>query len=155
MKRISRAGRWLRNLIEKFLGRYYEGPDPPRRLTEELRVWLYINPDADRSTVEGYVALLLESAYREGFTRGYEWQERDWPGPAVDPELLAELEQQDYSLADYNPRLRRILKDGYDADDPLANVASPDRRAFFDMLAQAQDIRVIPELVEYEGDPED
>ncbi len=155
MKRVSRAGRWFRNLIEKFLCRYYEGPDPPRRIAEELQVWLRINPDAERVVIEGYCALLLESAYREGFTRGYEWQERDWPGPAVAPEVLAEMQAQDYSLADYNPRIRRILHDGYDAEDPLANVASPDRRAFFDMLAQAQDIHVIPELVEFEGDPEE
>ena len=155
MKRVSRFGRWLRRWIERWMGWYYEGPDAPRRLSEELRVWLRLNPDAPREAIEGYCVLLLEAAYRDGFVRGYEWQERGWEGPAVDPEVLAELQAQDWSLAEQNPRVRRILEDGYDPEDPLANVASPDRRGFFDMLAQAQDIRVVPQLVEFEGDEEE
>lgn len=154
MKRVSRFGRWVRRMIERWMGWYYEGPDAPRRLAEELRVWLRLNPDAPREAIEGYCVLLLESAYRDGFVRGYEWQERGWEGPAVDPEVLAELQAQDWSLAESNPRVRRILEDGYDPEDPLANVASPDRRAFFDFLSQAQDIRVVPRLVEFEGEEE-
>jgi hypothetical protein len=151
-RRPSRLIRWLMRLVEKWLGRYYEGPDAPRRLTEELRLWLALNPDAPREVVVGYAACLVEAAYRDGFVRGYEWQERDWKGPSVDPEVMAELQAQDWSLAESNPRVRRILTDGYDADDPLANVSAPDKRQFFDFLARAQDIRVVPEPIQYEDE---
>jgi hypothetical protein len=114
-----------------------------------------INPDAPRDVVEGYCSFLLESAYREGFTRGFEWNERGWGGPTIEPEVLAEIEAQDWSLADSNPRVRRILTDGYDPADPLANISAPDKRAFFDHLARAQDIRVIPEPMQYEDELEE
>jgi len=139
-------------LVEKWLGRYYEGPEPPRRLGEELRLWAALNPDVDRAAVVGYAACLVDAAYRDGFVRGYDWQERGWTGPGVDPEALAEAAAQDWSLADANPRVRRILDAGYDPDDPLANVSAPDKRAFFDYLARGQDIRVIPEPIQYEDE---
>lgn len=144
---MTRAGRFLRNLIEKFLGRYYEGASTPPRIGEEWRVWLALHPDADRHVIEGYVGLLLEAAYRDGFTRGYEWQERGWEGPAVEPERLVEAAEHDWSLADSNPRVRHLLEDGFDPADPLANVAAPDRRRFYDVLAQAQDIHAFPQDV--------
>lgn len=154
-KRQSIAGRFFRRLIEKWLGRYYEGPDPPRRIEEELRIWMYLNPDADRETVIGYCGFLLDSSYREGFTRGYEWQERGWGGPEVDPEVLAELEAQDWSLADSNPRVRRILESGYDEADPLGNVSAPDKRAFFEMLSERQGYRIIAAPQQFEDELEE
>lgn len=149
---MTRAGRWIRNLVERFLRRYYEGPQAPPRLHEELAVWWALNPDAEDSTRIGYVTALLEAAYRDGFVRGYEWQERGWEGPAEDPERLAEAMEHDWSLAESNPRVRRILEDGYDADDPLANVAAPDRRRFMEMLTSAPDLYVLPRGIELEGD---
>ena len=149
---MTRAGRWIRNLVERFLGRYYEGPEVPPRLHEELALWWALNPGADDSTRIGYVTMLLEAAYRDGFVRGYDWQERGWEGPAIDPEQLAEAAEHDWSLAESNPRARRILEDGFDAEDPLANVAAPDRRRFMEMLTSAQDIHVLPRPIEWEDD---
>jgi hypothetical protein len=141
---VTRAGRLFRNLLERFLGRYYEGPTPPPRLGEEVALWFALNPDADHARVRGYVTALLDAAYRDGFVRGYEWQERGWEGPAIDPEQLAEAAEHDWSLADWHPRARRILTDGMDAADPLANVAAPDRRRFHEALLAAQDVTVVP-----------
>jgi hypothetical protein len=151
-RRPSRFVRWLMRLVEKWMGRYYEGPEPPRRLGEELRLWMALNPDSPREVVQGYATCLLEAAYRDGFVRGYDWQERGWSGPSIDPEVLAEAQAQDWSLAEANPRVRRILDAGYDPDDPLANVAAPDKRAFFDFIARGQDIRVLPRPIEYEDE---
>ena len=150
--RRSRFTRWLVRMLDRWLGRYYEGPDVPPRVTEEFRIWMRLNPDAAPACVEGYAVALLEAAYRDGFVRGYEWQERGWEGPAIAPEVLAEIEQQNWSLADLNPRVRHILDNGYDPEDPLANVSAPDKRAFFGMLAAAQDIRVIERPLEYQDD---
>jgi hypothetical protein len=145
--------RALKRLVDRLFDRYYEGPEVPRRVTEELQLWLALNPDAPREVVAGYCRYLLEAAYRDGFVRGYEWQERGWTGPTSAPEVLAELQLEDWSLAAANPKVRRILEAGYDPADPLANVSAPDKRAFFDLLARGQDIRVIPEPLQYEDDP--
>lgn len=149
-RRPSMLIRWLKRCFEKWMDRYYEGPESPPRLYEELRLWAALNPDATREVILGYTSVLLDAAYRDGFVRGYEWQERGWQGPSIDPEVLAELQSHAWSLAESNPRVRRILELGYDPNDPLANVAAPDRRAFFDMLARNQDIRVLPEPVRFE-----
>jgi hypothetical protein len=140
--------RWL----EKLLDRYYEGPEPPRRLAEEWRVWLALQQQPDIQMVNGYVGCLLEAAYRDGFVRGYDWQERGWKGPSMDPEVLAEMQSHDWSLAESNPRVRRILEDGSDPSDPLANVAAPDKRAFIEFLAAGQGIRVLPGPQSFEED---
>jgi hypothetical protein len=149
----SRVMRWLMKLVEKWQQRYYEGPEAPPRLGEELRLWLALNPDATRETIAGYCQVLLDAAYRDGFTRGYDWTERGWDKSGEDPEAIAETLSQDWSLAESNPRVRRILDNGYDPDDPLANVAAPDKRAFIAMLARGQDIRVLPRSIEYEDEP--
>lgn len=153
-KRPSRLMRWIIRLCEKLIYRYYEGPDVPPRVTEELKLWAGLNPDADRTAAIGYACCLLEAAYRDGFTRGYEWQERCWQRPAVDPEALAEIQSQSWSLADENWRARRILQAGHDPDDPLAGVSAPDKRAFFEFLLNAQDIRVVPRIGHQDGDNE-
>lgn len=149
-RRPSMLIRWMKRVIERWMDRYYEGPESPPRVFEELRLWAALNPDAPRDVILGYASVLLDAAYRDGFVRGYEWQERGWKGPSIDPDVLAEAQSQDWSLADSNPRVRRILEAGYDPNDPLANVAAPDRRAFFEMLARSQDIRVLPEPAQYE-----
>jgi hypothetical protein len=46
-KRPSMLIRGLIRWLEKLLDRYYEGPEPPRRLAEEWRVWLALQQQPD------------------------------------------------------------------------------------------------------------
>jgi hypothetical protein len=131
---VTRFARFLRNLFERLLSRYYEGPNPPRHIGEEARVFRILNPRATPREWEDFAKRHAENCYRSGFTRGYEWQERDWPGPAEDPEVLAEAMEHDWSLAEADPRLDLALTEGQDPDDLFYGVPEEDRARFFDDL---------------------
>jgi len=145
----------IRKILHKLLGRYYEGPRPPPRLVEEFRLWENLNDTCARETLVGYAAFLINQAYRDGFVRGYEWQERGWEGPAIEPEQLIEAETQDWSLADQNPRVRHILDNGCDPEDPLANVASPDKRRFVEAMARANGRWALPYEITHEDEDDE
>jgi len=106
---MTRLGRMFRNLLERFLGRYHEGPEPPRRLAEEVRIFRHLFPLADARQWEELAVELAGRSYRDGFTRGFEWCERSWEGPAVEPERLAEAQAHDWSAGDANPVVRELL----------------------------------------------
>lgn len=91
---MTRLDRFLRNLWERLRGRYYEGPDPPPRLAQEVRLFAARDPTPEQW--REFSARFAENAYRDGFARGLEWSERLWPGPSVDPDELAR------ELAAYN-----------------------------------------------------
>jgi hypothetical protein len=62
---------------EKDAGVYYEGPEPPLRYAEQVKAFAAMNAGA---TVEDWAAFCTRMAhrvYREGYTRGKEWRERD------------------------------------------------------------------------------
>lgn len=109
---MTRLGRLFRNLVERLLGRYYEGPEPPRSIGDEVRMFCHFYPTASRRQWEAFALRLAGNAYRSGFTRGLEWQERGWEGPAIDPERLAEVEAHDWSLADAGPEYAALLGPG-------------------------------------------
>jgi len=100
---VTRAGRWLLHLLERFISRYHEGPRAPRRLRDEVLMFRRYRPDATADEWEAFAVALAEGSYEQGFARGYEWLERDWPGPATEPELLAEQAQHDWSVTDLMP----------------------------------------------------
>lgn len=81
-----------RRLIDKFLGRFYEGPEPPTRLSYDVRSFANANPHATRASWEEFADSHARRAYREGYIRGVEYVERDteqwWPD--VDPEIIAD-----------------------------------------------------------------
>jgi len=131
---VTRFGRWFRNLLERLAGRYYEGAEPPRHIREEVRLFRVMHGAATADQWEEFAAMMAENCYRSGFVRGYEWAERDWPGPAVDPEVLAEAESHDWSLADGDPDLARLLETGVNPEDPLAGASEDERARAFDAL---------------------
>lgn len=83
--------RFWRNLGEKLFGRYYEGPEPPRRLRQI--VFLFANSHL-AATREDWVKMAAEfagEAYRTGYIRGLERAERDlhaMPWMQDDPDVL-------------------------------------------------------------------
>lgn len=133
---MTRAGRFLRNLLERLLGRYYEGPHPPRRLAEEVKLFRIYYPGATAEQWSRFATRLASNAYEEGFVRGYEWQERGWDGPVDDPEQLLELEAHDWSLAEQNPTVAEALAAGIDPNDPFYGSNEQERARFLDDLGQ-------------------
>lgn len=133
---MTRAGRLIRNLLERFLGRYYEGPSAPRRLGEEVRLFRVFYPMATAEEWEAFAARLACNAYRDGFVRGYEWCERDWKGPSIEPEVLAELQSHDWSLAEQDPRLEDVLALGVDPLDPHGVIDETDRARYLDEVGK-------------------
>ena len=83
---------FLKRTAEKYLGRYYEGPEPPERLTSLLVAFANDHPKADRATWVGFTTLLVQEAYKSGYTRGYEYVERtfDWRND-LPPEVIADM----------------------------------------------------------------
>jgi len=150
----DRFRKWIRSIAEWFIGDYYEGPQPPRHIAEEARLFRLLNPNAGPSDWESFAVKHAQNCYRSGFVRGFEWTERDWPGPPDDPEVLAELERHDWSLAGADPRLDLALATAANPDDPIAMLHSPaERQAFLDEVAArggivTEDGQFVPEQVE-------
>ncbi len=126
---MTRLGRFFRNLLERLLDRFHEGPLPPVRIGEEVRLFAALHPDADKTDWIRFATRNANRAYRDGFTRGFEYSERFWPGPITDPALILAAQEEQVSLAETNPRLKAILELGYDPLDPFGGLSLADRKA--------------------------
>lgn len=94
---MTRFGRMLRNVVEKLLTRFYEGPQPPQRISEQVVAFALMHPQATREEWAQFTTRLAAGSYRDGFTRGFEWAERDLDRlDHGDPERVAELEAHDF-----------------------------------------------------------
>ena len=80
----------LHRAVERWLGRHYEGPEPPRRLAEIVRHFARLRPRAMQREWIEFAAEHARECYRTGYLRGLEWAERDLDRrePTVDPEDL-------------------------------------------------------------------
>lgn len=100
VRRPTLLARFLRDLWERIRGTFREGPDPPPRLAEEVRLFRCLAKEAPTEEEwEAFAAGLADRAYRAGFVRGYHWLERSWDGPPVSPERILELEAHHRHLA--------------------------------------------------------
>lgn len=111
--------RFLSRVAEKLAGRYYEGPSTPPRVHDEVRVFAALHPNATAEEWATFARRHADIAYRDGFTRGLEWAERLWPGPAEDPEVIAEREAHDFSLPEYY--LQRLEQQPESPIDGMSN----------------------------------
>lgn len=85
--------RWLRERVERWLGRWHEGVDFPARLGEEVAAFARLHPQATAEEWAWFARTWSAETYRVGFVRGYEHCERreDWrPDPL--PEVVADHE---------------------------------------------------------------
>lgn len=121
--------------MERHLDRWREGPEPPLRVAQEVRLFRALHPGATADEWEQYATRHAESAYRQGYIRGFEYNERFWPGPADDPELLAAAMREDAPSLEANPRMRRLLELGYDLDDPFRGMTRDERNELARALA--------------------
>lgn len=69
--------RLMRSVAEKLLERFYEGPVAPSRLAEQVATFAVLNPRATREEWAEFSARLAAGAYRDGFSRGFDWQVRN------------------------------------------------------------------------------
>lgn len=73
---MTRLGRWWRQRLERHLRRYYEGPEPPRRLVDHAFLFANECPKATRGDWIAFAIHLANEAYKSGWVRGYEASER-------------------------------------------------------------------------------
>lgn len=64
--------RFLRGLVERLLGTFHEGPEPPARLREMVLLFAEMNPDATRRDWLDFASQHAAECYRTGWLRGYE-----------------------------------------------------------------------------------
>lgn len=69
--------KFFRDAAQKALGKFYEGPEPPRRLGELVLAFAEAHPKATRGEWARFAQLHAEEAYRQGYVRGYEYVERE------------------------------------------------------------------------------
>ena len=94
--------RAARNAIEKLLKRFYEGPNPPLRIAEEVELFDRLHPQATLEDWKRFTVAVSENAYRDGFIRGFEWAERDLDAkPKTDPDVIAEELRHAESVGTY------------------------------------------------------
>jgi hypothetical protein len=132
---MSRAGRFFRKILELILGKFHEGPEPPRRLSEEVRIFRALHPLATEDDWIRFTTKFAENTYREAYLRGYQYAERFWPGPPDDPAAILAAQQEQISLIDQHPRIRLLLDYGYDPADPFGGMNAVDRRAAVEKLS--------------------
>jgi hypothetical protein len=137
---VTKLDRWIRNAAERLLERFYEGPRPPMRLAEEVAAFGAANPSATREEWARFATRLAHGAYRDGFTRGFEWAERDLDRLDMgDPERVAELLRHDFEW--HSP-------DHLTSDELRERVGGE----FFDTLPDdAQKARYLDALGRYQG----
>lgn len=112
--------RWARDALERLLGRFHEGPDPPPRVAQEPRLFRAMAPEAPTEEEwEEWAVAYGDRCYRAGFVRGMHWLERSWDGPAVDPERVLEMEAHEADRIPEemlrNPRSAREVREFHDA----------------------------------------
>lgn len=133
-----RPSNWLKHFMlkwgEKFAGTFYEGPEPPKRLKEKVQLFRLYYPHATPAEWAEFSLKLAKNSYQEGFVRGHQWVEREWEGPEIDPEVLAEVEGEDWSLAEQSPSWGRMLERGFDPNNPLRNMDADQRRAIVELM---------------------
>ena len=77
MKRKSWFGRLLVWFAEKLALRYYEGPEPPRRIAQQVRMFAELHFRVNADEWVQFATQLGEECYRSGYMRGVERSVRD------------------------------------------------------------------------------
>jgi hypothetical protein len=73
---LTPFARWWRKIRDALQARYYEGPQPPRRLNEIVLVFANEHPTATRLEWITFAIEHARESYRTGWIRGMEYTER-------------------------------------------------------------------------------
>lgn len=110
---MTRFSKWLRKRVEKWLDRYYEGPEVPPRFSQYVIDFMHVYPQATKRQWLQFALRLAEESYKSGFVRGFENAERDESEPEIDPDVLA-----DATMPGWRARpMSTVVPD--DMDDPV------------------------------------
>lgn len=133
---MTPAKKWLQKVLEKAASKFYEGPEPPKRIWEQVRLFKMATRPDDIDAWEDFAVEFAQACYRDGWQRGFEWAERDLDArPKDDPDVLAEQIRHAWSLSD-DPKIASALEAGIDPTDPLAGVSEEHRAFLLDELGQ-------------------
>lgn len=131
---MNRFSRWARGKAEKWLERFYEGPQPPLRIAERVSFFVAGNPQATNADWARFATRLAMNTYCEGWTRGFEWTERDLGRtPEDDVARLQEHERHDFEWHSPEQPTREQLQRMVAAapSDLLFQLKTPEERARF------------------------
>ena len=113
---MTRFTKWLRKRVEKWLDRYYEGPETPPRFSQYAIDFMHVYPQATKRQWLQFSLRLAEESYKSGFVRGFENAERDENEPEIDPDVLA-----DATMPGWRTRpMSTVVPD--DMDDPVQDL---------------------------------
>lgn len=87
---MTRFSRFFRRMFEKWVGAFYEGPEPPDRLGDMVIVFANLHPRATRAQWAKFATEHARECYRSGWVRGMENSERDEREPEIEPEVMAD-----------------------------------------------------------------
>lgn len=112
--------RWLSRRAERFLDRYYEGPEPPLRIADLAIEFANLYPQATRAMWLRFATDHAREAYRAGYQRGYEYVERDpdFFRSDLPPDMIADQMDPDWR---WRPMPRGIMypePNGIPKDEP-------------------------------------
>jgi len=96
--------RCIKHALEKHLGTFAKGPEPPRRFRELVEAFAVASPHATVADWVEFAARHAASAYQQGYVRGYQHVERlgpDW----ADPDEAAAFIEQANAEPKYNPAI--------------------------------------------------
>lgn len=121
------AMKWLRNVVEKLLGRFYEGPTLPERFEHGVVEFANRHPNATRKEWATFAKEHASIAYEAGYVRGYERSERDYQHPRTPPEAIADATDPQWRDRVYDWRTGRVFDLG-DVTEPTSvpQEASPE-----------------------------
>ncbi len=90
--------RLLRNVWERLFGKFYDGPEPPERLTQMVQLFMIAHPFATRQQWAQFASKHSGETYKSGYVRGFEWAERDLDRKPTDHlEVMQHLEAHGWS----------------------------------------------------------
>lgn len=93
----DRARRWIRFRLERWLGRFAEGPEPPTRLRDMVHTFANINPHATRAEWVDFAAEFAGEVWRTAYQAGFEYVERDNDFfRDQDPDAIADAHDPDW-----------------------------------------------------------
>jgi hypothetical protein len=129
----------LRRSAEKVAERFYEGPDAPPRLFDEVEIFEKLHPGATAEQWRSFVSRAIGNAYRDGYMRGFEHRERLPVDSAFEEQrvLAEEMSQHDWSLWQGQPtseEMRRRFEE--QREDPFAHLPEEERAAALAQLGQ-------------------
>jgi hypothetical protein len=116
--------------------KFYEGPEPPPRLLEELRIFRAYHPEATGEEWEDFTLEFARSAYRDGFVRGVEWRERGWRELDETADQKSERDAHDWLASRHNDTMKAVMELGEDPRHPAYGLSPAAKQEYFRLVAE-------------------